>query len=467
MKKKSLRLLCGFVLTISLLAGCAQKNQAVEEKTTAEDTLSVNTETIAEVENTKFYIYSQDDTMQKHLQQAFADNQQALNRLEFVTIEESEAYYSTIEQLLQAPDAEDYPDMFCWDSSEGIAYVSSEDLLPVTNCNVTKEDLAGMYSYTTGLATDSLSGAVQGVTEQINPGCFFYRSDLASELLGVNSPEEMQEKLAGWDSFLQTADEVNSKSGGAVKLLASYEDVKPVFERSKTTPWVNEEQLFGMSGTMFDYMDVSRALVQGELTAGIVLETPAWYAGIAGDTVMGYFATDELTPETLGDYCSGTAGGEGSFGQWQMCQGPVAYYLKTTYMSATSGCSDTAFAGEIMKTLCCDKEEMLKNANSENIMPNHIDAMQELAGSSNGAYEWLAGQNSIELRAAIAQTIMGTSVSKYDSKIDELLAEQITEYAAGTKDKVTAMSDFMAAVALECPTVVVDVRQPETEEVTE
>ena len=48
----------------------------------------------------------------------------------------------------------------------------------------------------------------------------------------MTSPEEMQEKVADWDLFLETADELNEASEGAVKMVVGAGDIWNAYQYS-------------------------------------------------------------------------------------------------------------------------------------------------------------------------------------------------------------------------------------------
>ena len=62
------------------------------------------------------------------------------------------------------------------------------------------------------MGTDQ-NGVLKGASWQAAAGGYCYRTDLAEQYLGVTTPEEMQAKVADWDTFWATAKEVYDASG--------------------------------------------------------------------------------------------------------------------------------------------------------------------------------------------------------------------------------------------------------------
>lgn len=464
MKKKLLSALLSVAMVASLLAGCGSST----DSTAPADTTSTETEAEAPAEEAeapaeeaaastdKFYIYSWNTELGERLEYVYAAYPEIKDRVAYVNVGDSAVYQEKIDQLLQTPDAEDYPDMIAFEAGYIMKYTNSDYTLPVTDCGVTEADLAEMYPYTITIATDQRDGSLKGVSWQSCPGSFMYRTDLAESLLGVTSPEEMQAKISTWDDFLATAEEIKTASGGATTILSSNADVSNVFMSNKTTPWVDANGVFAMDDAMVEYMNVYKDLEQGDLTQKTTTWSEEWSAGPSTDSVFGYFGCTWFLHWTIKANCGGEAAGEGTYGLWNMCQGPDTYYWGGTWLGATNGCSDTALAGQIMKALCCDTEIMTKLAEETLDYVNNKAAMKTLSDAGKGAYDFLGGQDFISVFSPLAEDIDVSWMSAYDQKVNELLDTQIKEYALGNKDLDTAIADFKAAVAEAYPSVTVE-----------
>ena len=335
-------------------------------------------------------------------------------------------------------------------------YTNSDYTLPVTELGITDADLAEMYPYTLTIATDKRDGSLKGLSWQSCPGSFMYRTDLAESLLGVTTPEEMQAKISTWDDFLATAQEIKDASGDAVRILSSNGDVTNVFMSNKTLPWVDDAGVFHMDDEMVNYMDVVKSLEENDLTWKTATWSEEWNAGPAGDSVFGYFGCTWFLHWTIKANCGGAAVGEGTYGLWNMCQGPAPYYWGGTWLGATAGCSDKELAGLLMKGLCCDTEIMTKMSEETLDYVNNKTAMKTLSDAGKGAYDFLGGQDFIAVFSPLADNVDVSWMSAYDQKVNELLEVQLTAYATGEKDKDTAIADFKQAVRDAYPAVTVE-----------
>ena len=475
MKKKLLSALLSTAMVASLLVGCGSDGAANNSSSDAastdnaaastdNNTQAASNDTAAPADNNaggdasgdKFYIYSWNTELQERLAYVFEANPGMEERVEYVNVGDSAVYQEKIDQLLQTPDAEDYPDIIAFEAGYIMKYTNSDFTIPVTDCGITDADMSEMYPYTITIATDQRNNSVKGLSWQSCPGAFIYRTDLAESILGVTSPEEMQAKIDSWDKFLDTAREIKEKSGDATRILSSNGDVVNTFMSNKTQPWVTSDAVFHMDSAMEEYMDVVKVLEQEDLTQKTTQWSDEWNAGPSTDAVFGYFGCTWFLHWTIKANCGGDAAGAGTYGLWNMCEGPASYYWGGTWLGATAGCSDTELAGQIMKSLCCDTEVMTKMSEETLDYVNNKAAMQTLSDAGKGAYDFLGGQDFIAVFSPLADNVDVSWMSAYDQKVNELLDTQVTAYAKGEKDKDTAIADFKTAVAEAYPAVTVE-----------
>ena len=473
MKKKVVSVLLSTAMVASLLVGCgsnsadtaAPADDAAPAETTeeapaddaaAEEAPAEDAAADTAASGDKFYIYSWNTELQERLKFVTDAYPEIADRIEYVNVGDSAIYQEKIDQLLQTPDADDYPDMIAFEAGYIMKYTNSDYTLPVTDLGITDADLAEMYPYTITIATDQRDGSLKGLSWQSCPGAFMYRTDLAESLLGVKSPEEMQAKISTWDDFLATAKEIKTASNDATRILSSDGDIVNTFMSNKSEPWVDKDGVFHMDSAMEEYMDVYKALEQDDLTQKTTTWSDEWNAGPSTDSVFGYFGCTWFLHWTIKANCGGEAVGECTYGLWNMCQGPAPYYWGGTWLGATANCSDTALAGQIMKALCCDTDIMTKMSEETLDYVNNKTAMKTLSDAGKGAYDFLGGQDFIAVFSPLADKVDVSWMCAYDQKVNELLDTQVKAYANGEKDKDTAIADFKQAVADAYPGVTVE-----------
>lgn len=458
--RKRIMLLMAASIAVSMIIGCGRQTEVsdgnsqtgIQPEGEREEAISSD----QSADQDTFYIYASNKTFEERLQYVYKKYPDMKKRIKLVCIEEPEKYRKKLEQLLQTPEAEDYPDMVVLDADTIREDACGDNLLSIADCGLTDEDSAQMYPYTLELATDQKTGDVMGLSWQICPGAFVYRADLAETYLGVFSPEEMQERVATWDSFLQTAQEIKNASEDGTRILSSCQDITEVFAVNKSLPWVDDTDVFSIDDTMLTYMEVYKILYTEELTQNSEKGSEEWKVGAYKDTVFGYFGGANFLQYVLKLYCGGETVGEGTYGLWNICQGPGAYYDGGSWLCATTGCEDPEFAGSIMKALCCDTEILSDIAEGTGALVNHKAVMQSLSDEGKGSYDLLGGQSYYALLMSLAERINVSTVTSYDTRIKELLLLQTQAYAQGEKNQEETITDFKASVSEAFPSLQVE-----------
>ncbi|WP_075718428.1 ABC transporter substrate-binding protein [Roseburia sp. 499] len=407
-------------------------------------------------EEDKFYIYSWNSELQDRLEYVYEVYPELRDKVEYVNVGDSDIYQQRVDRALRVPDAKDYPDMIAFESGYIMKYTNSDYTLPISELGIKDSDLEQMYPYTLEIAEDKRNGEIKGLSWQSCPGAFMYRADLAKTYLGVNSPEEMQAKISNWDDFLATAEQLKAASNDSVRILSSNKDISNVFYSNKSVSWVDDNNNFQMDDTMAEYMEVSKRLEGEDLTWKTDTWTDEWSNGAATDNVFGYFGCTWFLHWTIKANCGATFNEDGSldtssstgtYGKWNMCQGPMPYYWGGTWLGATAECSDKEIAGKIMKALCCDTDVMQKMSEETMDYVNNKAAMQNLSSEGKGTYDFLGGQDFINAFIPLAEEVNVSWMSAYDGKINELLELQLEEFQQGNKTYDDAIADFKKAVA--------------------
>ena len=163
MKKKLLSALLSTAMVASLLVGCGGSdnntsdstadNSAATDSSTTDDSAATDTAADDTATDTasdsaeggdKFYIYSWNTEVQERLAYVYEVYPEIESRIEYVNVGDSAVYQEKIDQLLQTPDAEDYPDMIAFEAGYIMKYTNSDFTIPVTDCGITDADLAEM-----------------------------------------------------------------------------------------------------------------------------------------------------------------------------------------------------------------------------------------------------------------------------------------------------------------------------------
>lgn len=70
-----------------------------------------------------------------------------------------------------------------------------------------------------------------------------YKRELAKEYLGTDDPEELEEMLSDWDSFIEKGIEVKEKSNGEVFMMSSLGAAGQIMKGQSTAPFIDGDKL--------------------------------------------------------------------------------------------------------------------------------------------------------------------------------------------------------------------------------
>lgn len=359
------------------------------------------------------------------------------------------------QKLDAALSAGEHIDMFLVEADYALKYVGSDYTLPLSDIGITEEAMAAtQYPYTIDVARDA-NGVVKGTSWQAAPGLFLYRRSLAEKILGVTSPEEMQEKVKDWDAFLATAREVNEKSAGATKLIPSNGDVWQVVRTKRNTPWIDDEYNLVIDDQVKWYFDFAKTLTEENLTASADPWSEAWNAGVGNDSIMGYFFSTWGIQWTMVGNSGGSKPGEGTYGDWAAVNGPQPYYWGGTWLVAANTCTNKALVKDIMEYFTIETGSMQDYCLKSKDYVNNTTAIQNII-DAGFSFDFLGGQDHYSLFQAVTPLIDTSTMSPYDQNINICMDTEVNAYRKGEKDFDTAIADFKTAVVDMFPEITAD-----------
>jgi len=381
------------------------------------------------------------DNIQKVLEEVYPD---LAKRIVFVNTGGSDYYQDKVDEILQMPDNELYPDMMLLEVDYVKKYVNSDYLLDVAELGITEADMSNMYNYNIQLGTDD-GGVTRALFWQATPGSFQVRADLAEKYLGTTDPDALQEQyFSSWDKIVEAARMVKEASGGKVKLLSGYSDTIRVFLNSaRQVGWYDENDVIQVDDLMLDYMELSKTLYEEELTFNTTQWGTDWAAqkdgdGVTTEAAIAYSGCPWYTYWSLTDTWEGNT---------ILVQGPAQFYWGGTGLAATVECSDTEMAATLLKAITCDTEFMIKiNAQNGDYVNNKAAIEYFLENDLGNSTKMYGDQNLIEFYSKSADNIDASTVTDVDQKTQSLFQTQVDAYAMGQKDQETAIADFKASV---------------------
>lgn len=356
-------------------------------------------------------------------------------------------------------------DLMCLEADWILQYINDDTLVaPLSDLGITEADYANAYDYTIQIGKDK-NGVLKGASFQAAPGGFVYRTDLAEEYLGVKTPEEMQEKVKDWDTFMETAKTVYEASGNKTSLTATEGGLWQVYAANRTQPWVVDGKL--VMDTAEDFFDVAKTMADNHYLAGVPQWDPAWYQAGQDGTTMGYFFSTWCMTNSDGSQLwqaegvtkddDGNLSGP-TFGKYNICQGPTGYFWGGTWLAASTKCDTKDLATEFVKFFTTDADTMQKYAEFTGDFTNNKVAMQTIIDAGTNKNDLLGGQDQFAVLADGANNIkMDGLITEYDSKIKSCLNTAVQDYIAGTyATKEEAVDAFKKSVVATFPDIVVE-----------
>lgn len=386
-------------------------------------------------------------------------------------------YTSKVDTMMAADAAgAEAPDVFTLEAAFVKKYVNSDWTADLADLGFTEEELSTAIPVMLQIGTSNINGKHKGLSWQSTPGAMFYRADLAEKYLGVKTPEEFQAKVCDWDTFMETAEELNTASEGNCKMFCATGDIWNAYSYNRSQGWVVDGKLV-IDDVLYDYLDMLKIAEEDNLYNKGTAWTETWFAGMRGDTeTMTYLLPTWGLHYTIKPNCVAGGGdmtdeeraaeaekGNGTFGLWRMVEGPVGYSWGGTWMSANAAkvaAMDDAKKAAIKDLLyffTLDEDQLFQYAVDSGDFVGSTVAVEKVLAEVDMSNPFLGGQNHYEMFAKAAAQANGSIMTDYDETINKLWDDNATQpYIKGEKDLDTAIADFKAAVAAQYPELIVE-----------
>ena len=388
-------------------------------------------------------------------------------------------YTSKVDTLLAADaTADNAPDIFTLEAAFVKKYTNSDVTADLLDIGFTADDFATCIPVMLEIGQDNATGVQKGLAWQSTPGALMYRASLAEQYLGVTTPEEFQEKVADWDTFMETAEELKEASDGAVKMVIGAGDIWNAYQYNRAEGWVVDGKLV-IDDVLYDYLDLVKVLEEDDLSHKGAAWAETWFAGMRGEMpTLCYFLPTWGLHYTLKPNCaSGISDGateeeiaaqsaatNGTYGDWRMVAGPVGYSWGGTWVGANAAkvaqASDAKKEAmkEFIRFFTLDEGFLYQYAmDSGDFVSNNTVVEKVLTDDVDDANPFLGGQAHYEIFAEAANLANGAIMTEYDETINTLWSDECTTpYSKGEKDLDTAIADFKAAVASRFTDIVVE-----------
>ena len=276
-----------------------------------------------------------------------------------------------------------------------------------------------------------------------------YRRSIAKDVLGTDEPDEVQAKLDSWEKFEAVAADAKAKG---YYMTASFAETYRAFSNNCTMPWVDAEKNLQFDPQIEAWIAQTEKFIQNEytLTAGIWDDEKNQQMFADGKT-MCFFG-----PAWYFNFCMGNAQDpeKGCFGDWAICEGPMAHFWGGTWLLAAEGSDNTEMLKDIFETFTVNEDVCTKLVANEAQYPNNTVVVDKFANDASYGNAFLGGQNDILAFSKLAGNIKWENHTNYDQLLNENLQSNMQEYFKGSVDKDTALANFYQYVNETYPEIV-------------
>ena len=473
MKKKVISALLSVAMVATLLVGCGQSAAPAEEtpaatEETAEETPAAEEEAPAAEEATEEAAPAAEEgkvlnirCWNEEFKSRLTDHYPGYEEVDAthgkigdvdvvwnITPSDDNAYQNALDAALleqETAAADDKIDLFLVEADYALKYVDTDYTMPVKDLGITDDELSNQYQYTKDIVTDS-NGVLKGVSWQGCPAILFYNREAAKEIFGSDDAETVQAKVADWDTFTATAEEV--KAAG-YNMTATVNDTYRVYSNNVSTPWVVDGKIV-VDDNLKAWVDNSKKMVDAKQTTTEELWSDAWSAGFYPEgKVFCYFG-----PAWLINFCM-AADVDGSIanqGGWGATVGPQGFYWGGTWICGATGTDNPSLVADIMRQMTCNEELMIDIVKADDDFVNNQSAMEKMAADASYQSKVLGGINPLGLYAEGAKKIDLSNLSPYDQGCNEEFQNAMKNYFDGNaKTYEEALEMFYKAVEEKYP----------------
>jgi len=448
MKKKLLASLLAVAMVATMFAGCGKK----EEKKAKGGVINVMAFT---------------DEVPSMVQKYLDMHPELGYEMKATVVATTDGLYQPALDEALAAGGENAPDIYAAEAAfvlkycqgDAASFAATYDELGIETDKMIKESQTAGYAVQIG--TRPSDGKVVGLPYQATGGCFIYRRSVAKATWGTDDPATVQAKIGGgtgnWDQFWKAAEELKAKG---FAIMSGDGDIWHAIENSSDTGWLNADGKLIIDPKRESLLDIAKMMKEKDYYNETQDWQEGWFADMRGEgdkEVLGFFGPAWLINYTLGDNCGDnkdTAEREGTWGDWAVCNSPVGFCWGGTWVlaSKTAAKSDKKdVVADIIQWITLDYDEnslqyMWANGTFNNSGTKDTVASGAVMAKSDGAIDFLGGQNMFDYFVPANQYANGRNLTQYDEGINTAWREAVRAYVAGNVTRDGAIAQFKSDV---------------------
>ncbi len=371
------------------------------------------------------------------------------------------AYQPALDQALASGGA-DAPDLYCAEAAFVLKYTQGDasgyaapyaDLGIDVDAKLKEADIA-QYSVDIGTNPD---GQVVALGYQATGGAFIYRRSIAQDVFGTDDPAEISKAIGGgtgsWDTFFEAAEQLKAKGYG---IISGDGDLWHAVENSSDTAWIVDGKL-NIDPKREEFLDLSKKLKDNGYHNDTQDWQDAWFAdmqGVGEKPIFGFFGPAWLINYTMAPNCGGSAVGEGTYGDWAVCEPPIGFFWGGTWLLANKDSEKKDAVKQLIEWVTLDSSDTgLQYYWANGTMVEGEVGTKDCVASgtvmskSDGAVDFLGGQNMFDVFVPANSYANGKNLTQYDETINQYWRDAVREYTAGNLSREDAIAAFKQNVA--------------------
>lgn len=283
-----------------------------------------------------------------------------------------------------------------------------------------------------GYVNDEMKGISWGVTSS----AFFYRSDLASQCLDINSVEEMEAATQNIEDYATLYDKLQSSSDETCSSMSllSYPDYQSgLIQQLGMFSADIENSTYIIPAEFADVLDIIKTNNEDGLVFSPQGDKTQIITANQNDQALGYVQAAWAT-QVAEEYEQP--------GKWAIAATPLKYTAGGTYLAVSSS-ADQDLVSEFLNMTFLDEDWYIDNMDLFGMVPNET-VMNKYFENHDGSNDYYSGQNVAQKLVEIGGGVEDYDLATpYDSGISTSITEVITAYAidgtVGTTDEAIQM----------------------------
>lgn len=318
---------------------------------------------------------------------------------------------------------DDAPDILLLERSFMGNYVPSDNIISLDALMGDDEQFQA-YKDTTAIATQGpgiVNDEVKAIGWENTASAFFYRSDLASQCLDINSVEEMEAATQSVDDYMKLYEELQASDDETCSSMALLS--KPAFATGYLQTLgaynFNDDGSYTVPADFADGLENLKTAMDSGMVYSPTADETQITAGTQKDAFLGNIIAAWATQDTiLYDQP----------GQWAIADTPLDFTAGGSYIAVTTN-ADTDMVKEFLDMTFLNADWLVDNMETFGMVGNET-IMNQYLENADGTNDYFGGENTVKKFAEINEGIdYYVPVTPYDSGLGGAIDEAWTGYA--------------------------------------